>query len=293
MNIKNRTLFIADNLEILRGINSDCIDLIYLDPPFNSKKQYKAPIGSPAEGATFKDIWTDEDIKYEWHGQIAEEHQELYQIIQASEAVYDKSMKIYLMAMAVRLFEMKRILKPTGSLYLHCDPTASHYLKMVMDALFGKQNFRNEIVWCYTRMSAKGQRKLSQAHDLIFWYAKGSEWIFNVDPIRLPYAAGSKNREGYTLNRLGSGYSKEGKTVLNPLGKFPEDWLTHIPYLRGKEHTGWPTQKPLALLERIIKASSNEGDVVLDPFCGRRATRQALDWHRHLALRRGDYKDTA
>ncbi len=268
MNIKNRTLFIADNLDILRGINSDCIDLIYLDPPFNSKRNYKAPIGSPAEGAEFKDIWTDADIKYEWHGQIAEQHQELYQVIQAAAATYDTSMKVYLTAMAVRLFEMKRILKPTGSIYLHCDPTASHYLKLVMDSLFGKKNFRNEIVWCYTRMSAKGQKKLSQAHDLIFWYSKGSEWTFNVDPIRLPYAAGSKDREGYTLNRLGSGYSKEGKTVLNPLGKFPEDWMTHIPYLRGKERTGYPTQKPLKLLHRIIKASSNDGDLVLDPFCG-------------------------
>jgi len=268
MNIKNRTLFIADNLDILRGINSDCIDLIYLDPPFNSKRNYKAPIGSPAEGAEFKDIWTDEDIKYEWHGQIAEQHQELYQVIQAAAATYDTSMKIYLTAMAVRLFEMKRILKPTGSIYLHCDPTASHYLKLVMDSLFGKKNFRNEIVWCYTRMSAKGQNKLSQAHDLIFWYSKGSEWTFNVDPIRLPYAVGSKDREGYTLNRLGSGYSKEGKTVLNPLGKFPEDWMTHIPYLRGKERTGYPTQKPLKLLHRIIKAISNDGDLVLDPFCG-------------------------
>ena len=268
MNIKNRTLFIADNLDILRGINGDCIDLIYLDPPFNSKKEYKAPIGSPAEGAAFKDIWTDEDIKNEWHGQIAEEHEELYQIIQAAETLYDKSMKIYLMAMAVRLFEMRRILKPTGSVYLHCDPTASHYIKMVMDSIFGHQNFRNEIVWCYTRMSAKGQRQLSRAHDTILWYSMGSKWRFNVDDIRLPYAKGSKAREGHTLNRLGSGYSKEGITKLNPLGKFPEDWMTHIPYLRGKERTGWPTQKPLKLLERIVKASSNKGDIVLDPFCG-------------------------
>ncbi len=268
MNIKNRTLFIADNLDILRGINSDCIDLIYLDPPFNSKKKYKAPIGSPAEGAEFKDIWTDEDIKAEWHGEIAEHNEELYQMIQAAEIIYDKSMKIYLMAMAVRLFEMKRILKPTGSIYLHCDATAGHYLKIVMDSLFGKNNFRNEIVWCYTRMSAKGQRQLSRAHDVILWYSIGAQWCFNVDDIRLPYASGSKKREGHTLNRLGSGYSKEGVTKLNPLGKFPEDWMRHIPYLRGKERTGWPTQKPLALLERIIKASSNEGDIILDPFCG-------------------------
>ena len=147
MNVKNRTLFFADNLDIMRGIDSETIDLIYLDPPFNTKKNYRAPIGSPAEGAEFKDIWTDEDIKYEWHGEIAEQNEELYQIIQASEATYDRSMRIYLTAMAVRLFEMHRILKPTGSIYLHCDPTASHYLKLVMDSLLGKGNFRNDIVW--------------------------------------------------------------------------------------------------------------------------------------------------
>ena len=149
MNVENRTLFIADNLDIMRGMNSNTVDLIYLDPPFNTNRNYKAPIGSAAEGAEFKDIWTDEDIKHEWHGHIAAEHEELYQIIKASERVYDKSMRIYLTAMAVRLFEMQRILKPTGSIYLHCDPTASHYLKLVMDDLFGQENFQNEIVWHY------------------------------------------------------------------------------------------------------------------------------------------------
>ncbi|MDE0398903.1 MAG: DNA methyltransferase [Candidatus Poribacteria bacterium] len=124
VNFENRTLFIADNFDILRGMDSETIDLIYLDPPFNTNRNYKAPIGSPAEGAEFKDIWTDEDVKDAWHGEVAETNEELYQIIQASEAVYDKSMKLYLMAMAVRLFEMHRILRHTGSIYLHCDPKA-------------------------------------------------------------------------------------------------------------------------------------------------------------------------
>ena len=117
-------------------------------------------------------------------------------------------------------------------------------------------------------MSAKGQRQFSRAHDTILWYSVGDNWTFNVDDVRLPYAKGSRAREGHTLNRLGSGYSKEGVTKLNPKGKFPEDWVRHIPYLRGKERVGYPTQKPLTLLERIIKASTNEGDIVLDPFCG-------------------------
>ena len=175
LNVKDRTLFIADNLEILRGINDDCIDLIYLDPPFNTNKQYKAPIGSQAEGAEFKDIWTDEDIKHEWHGVIADRNEELYQIIQASETIYDKSMKIYLMAMAVRLFEMKRILKRTGSIYLHCDPTASHYLKLVMDSLFGKNLFRNEITWrrhsSVTKGSQHAPKTWGTTTDTILFYA--------------------------------------------------------------------------------------------------------------------------
>ena len=160
LNVKNQTLFIADNLDILRGINDECIDLIYLDPPFNTDEVYKAPIGSAAEGAEFKDIWTDEDIKHEWHGVIADRNEELYQIIQASEIVADKAMKIFLMAMAVRLFEMKHILKPTGSIYLHCGPNASHYLKLVMDGLFGEPYFQNEVVWKRTSTKSLGEETL-------------------------------------------------------------------------------------------------------------------------------------
>ncbi len=270
MSVTNRTLFIADNLNILRGINSDCIDLIYLDPPFNSKKQYKAPMGSPAEGASFKDIWTDEDIKYGWHGEIAEHNEELYQIIQASEVVYDKSMKIYLMAMAVRLFEMKRILKSTGSIYLHCDPTASHYLKMVMDALFGKQNFRNEIVWCY---GGRGMSKtrFNRKHDIILFYGKTQNTFFSPEGASRPVAAehvGRYNKmddQGRKYARIKNRDGTYSDIYLSDVVR--EDWW-EVPFVRGKERTGWPTQKPLALLERIIKASSNEGDVVLDPFCG-------------------------
>ena len=128
MNFDNRTLFIADNLDIMRGMDSDTIDLIYHDPPLKSGKRWKAPIGSPAEGAEFKDIWTDEDVKDGWYSEIAEQYPHIHQIILAAEHTYDHSMMIYLMAMGIRLIEMKRILKPTGSIYLHCDPTASHYL---------------------------------------------------------------------------------------------------------------------------------------------------------------------
>ena len=281
MNVENRSLYIADNLDIMRGIDSETIDLIYLDPPFNTKKNYKAPIGSPAEGASFKDIWTDEDIKDEWHGEIAEQNQELYQIIQASEIVYDKSMKIYLTAMAVRLFEMRRILKPTGSIYLHCDPTASHYLKLVIDSLFEKGNFRNEIVWCYTQ-GGRPKKDFPRKHEVILRCTKSAKYVFNGDAIKVEYQLYSdKSSDSFTKVDEDGRYYKEvfGSTrkkkyrYYKDEGKVPYDWWI-IPKLTGrtaaarKEYTGYPTQKPLALLERIIKASSNEGDMVLDPFCG-------------------------
>ncbi len=326
MNIKNRTLFIADNLDILRGINSGCIDLIYLDPPFNSKRNYKASIGSPAEGAEFKDIWTDEDIKYEWHGEIAEQNDALYQIIQASEIVYDKSMKIYLMAMTVRLFEMKRILRHTGSIYLHCDPTASHYLKMVMDSLFGKYNFLADITWKRYAAHNLSKSAVDTISDQLLYYAKDSAHITantvasEVDTTelneRFPHlevetgrrfqhvaleqranesSAGEQRRIGdkMVMSEIGWRWSQstfDKRLSENPhliywtrngrprykiydaeyLGKPIGNIWTDIPYLSAgdSERTGYPTQKPLALLERIIKASSNEGDVVLDPFCG-------------------------
>ena len=170
--------------------------------------------------------------------------------------------------MAIRLNAMKRVLKKTGSIYLHCDPTASHYLKMIMDAVFGNENFKNEISWCYKRMSTKGQTHFSRCHDIVFWYGNGTP-KFNVDAVRLPYAESSKKRAGYAKTSLGGGAPESGVCELNEDGRFPEDWW-EIPFIRpnSKERLGYPTQKPLALLERIIKASSDRNDVVLDPFCG-------------------------
>lgn len=272
MNIKNRTLFIADNLDILRGINSDCIDLIYLDPPFNSKKKYKAPIGSPAEGASFKDIWTDKDIKNEWHGEIAEENEHIYKVIQASEFIYDTSMKIYLTAMTIRLYEMKRILKDTGSIYLHCDPTASHYLKLITDSIFGKKNFRNEIIWGYSN-AGRPKRFFAKKHDIILLYTKtpNAFWGNYKVPLSKKYIA-SHYRHTDSKGQRCQIRTDYGKTryYYEKDGMIPNDWWKDIPFLNpmAKERTGWPTQKPVALLERIIKASSNKGDIILDPFCG-------------------------
>ena len=139
-NISNRTVFTRDNLEVLRGINSNCIDLIYLDPPFNSNRNYAAPIGSEAAGAAFKDTWELNDLDEAWHNEIADKNLKLYKVIDASEHSYGKGMKSYLIMMAVRLMELHRVLKNTGSIYLHCDPTAGHYLKTLMDSIFGQQN---------------------------------------------------------------------------------------------------------------------------------------------------------
>ena len=279
MNVANRTLYIADNLDIMRNMDSEIVDLIYLDPPFNTNEEHKAPIGTPAEGAKFKDIWTDEDIKYEWHGQIAAEHEQLYQIIKGAETTYDKTMRIYLTAMAVRLFEMRRVLKPTGSIYLHCDPTASHYLKMVMDSLFGKHNFRREIIWSNEDSSGFKSKANNwiRAHDTLLYYIKTENQIFNKQYMPLDektirrYDKIDENGKRFKIYKNKDGSERRSYLKEHRGASMRSVW-TDVPSFQKVnntgEYTGYPTQKPLALLERIIKASSNEGYIVLDPFCG-------------------------
>ena len=267
MNVENRTIFEGDNLHILRGFDSETIDLIYLDPPFNSNRTYEAPIGSAAAGAAFKDAWTLSDLDNAWHGELAESEPGLYSAISAAEFTHGKSMKAYLIMMGIRMLEMRRVLKPTGSIYLHCDPTAGHYLKLVMDAVFGIENFRNEIAWCY-RGAGYPKKDFGRRHDILFRYSKGAEYLFNLDDVREEYAEATKARfKHYIGNKRKQG--DFGVQKLNPLGKHPDDWWQIQPIApSAKERTGYPTQKPLALLDRILKASSNKGDIVLDPFCG-------------------------
>lgn len=271
-NIPSKTIFTADCLPVMRGMNSECVDLIYLDPPFNSNADYAAPIGSKAAGAAFKDTWTLDDIDLAWIDLIEDKHPRVKRVIDVAQNKSDKS---YLVYMAVRFLEMHRVLKATGSVYLHCDPTMSHYLKILMDAIFGKKNCRNEIVWCYSRPSAPKQRQLSRVHDVLHWYSRGDNWIFNPNEIRQPYSSKSRDREGYAAN---TSKVAEGTVELNERGKFPESWI-YISPVKGnsKEFVGYPTQKPLALLERIIKASSNKNDLVFDPFCGCATTCVAAD----------------
>ena len=267
-NFADKTVWTGDNLDILRGLNSECVDLIYLDPPFNSNRTYSAPVGSRAAGAAFKDTWTLSDLDTAWMGLIADEQPAIYQSLQAAGMTHGKGMQSYLCMMAVRLLEMRRVLKPTGSIYLHCDPTASHYLKALMDAVFGPANFRNEIIWCY-RGGGKSQSAFGRKHDVILWYCKSKDGRFYGDAVRVPYQGEGKHRTD--KSRWGS--RRKGDLAVpyepNQLGKIPEDWW-HISQLNSNapERIGYPTQKPLALLERIIKAGSNDGDVVLDPFAG-------------------------
>ena len=315
-NFVNRTVWTGDNLDVLRGINSECVDLIYLDPPFNSNKNYSAPIGSEAAGAAFKDTWNLDDVDEAWHGEIADRDPALYSVIGAARLAHGPGMQSYLTMMAVRLLELKRVLKPTGSIYLHCDPTASHYLKLLMDVVFGVQNFRNEIVW--KRTGAHGDSKsYGRISDHLLFYGTGR---INKDAVRMPLnpeyvrkkyryrdARGLFREAPLTAKGLsGGGYhydfhghpgpwrypearmrglETEGRIYIpkkkggvpafkrylaDNKGQPPLNIWTDIPPVnsQAKERTGYPTQKPLALLERIIKASSTEGALILDPFGG-------------------------
>ena len=262
-NWADKTLWTGDNLPILRGLNSESVDLIYLDPPFNSKHNYAAPIGSKAAGAAFKDTWSLSDVDAEWINLIEAKHPTLYRVLLAAMTDGDKS---YLSYMAARLLELRRVLKPAGSIYLHCDPTMSHYLKLVMDAVFGRKAFRNEIVWCY-RGGGVPKHDFARKHDILFRYSPAVP-IFNVDDVRIPYSGDSKERLKYKARAFRSSGVYEDYRA-NEKGKHPEDWWVMQPIMpSAKERVGYPTQKPLRLLDRIVLASSNPGDMVLDPFCG-------------------------
>ena len=244
----------------MRGMNSNSVDLIYLDPPFNSNRNYAAPIGSEAADAEFKDTWSLTDIDSEWINLIADKHPKLHRVLLATMTDSDKS---YLVYMAVRLLEMKRILKDAGSIYLHCDPTMSHYLKLMMDAVFGRENLRNEIIWSY-KSGGGSKKQFGKKHDVIFWYSNSrAEWVFNADAMRVPYDA-------IIAKKYEDKFNEKGKV----LGSV---WDITRPPNHSKERTGYPTQKPLALLDQIIKASSNEGDIIFDPFCGCATTLVAAD----------------
>ena len=262
-NFRNRTLYHADNLPVLRGMNSETIDLIATDPPFNKGRDFHATPDSLAAGAKFQDRWRwADDVEGEWVDKIIDDWPKVHAVIESSKTAYGEDMAAFLCFMAVRLMEMHRILRDDGSLYLHCDPTASHYLKALLDAIFGKRNFRNEIIWCYAGGGIP-KRDFPRKHDCILRYSKSANYVYN--PVYRPYSEGTRQR-GRT--KVKGKYFVAG---LNPKGTPVNDWWADIKKITSPtdpEKTGWPTQKSLELYERIINASSNEGDIVLDPFCG-------------------------
>ncbi|MCL4506680.1 MAG: restriction endonuclease [Chloroflexi bacterium] len=329
--ISGNTLFYGDNLPILREhIPSESVDLVYLDPPFNSNRSYSVLFRdeqgaeSPAQIQAFDDTWhwnqqteaVYTELVTEINGQVGAVIGALRQVIGTNQ------MMAYLVMMAVRLVEMHRVLKPTGSMYLHCDPTASHYLKIVLDTIFGPEKFRNEIIWQRSAPKSHAFTRYPSTHDVLLFYGKGDilTWTTTYVGHREEYIeshyANTEPETGrhYTLGDLlnpnkdrpnltyefppGSGRVRvwrwtrermmeawqEGRVIIPKEGGVPRykryldemqgtpvtSVWTDIPPINSQaaERLGYPTQKPLALLERIINASSNPGDVVLDPFCG-------------------------
>jgi len=247
----------GDNLSILKEIPIESIDLVYLDPPFFSGKNYEVIWGDANEVMSFGDTSKhfEEQNKLGFR-EFTDEEKEYYKRNSGG-------MSHYLIWMKDRLKLMHQVLKPNGSIYLHCDWHASHYLKIEMDKIFGYGNFRNEIVWFYPAMSA-AKKHFPRKHDVVLFYSKTEEYTFNGDDVREAYDEKTVKRYKTDVIFPG-GYKAE----MNEKGRLPYD-VWQIPPIRNNsvEKQGYPTQKPEALLERIIKVSSNSGDMVLDPFCG-------------------------
>lgn len=332
--LDKNTLFYGDNLAILREhIADESVDLIYLDPPFNSNANYNVLFRAPGGEQSQSQIEAFEDT---WHWNVTAEraYAEVLQSGSSDAAnmlaamrsfLGTNDMMAYLAMMAVRLIELHRVLKSTGSLYLHCDPTASHYLKLLLDAVFGPTNYRSEIIW--RRTNARGTTgRWPRLHDVVLFYSKSEAFVFHslkvkADKAKLPHTliTGADGQKYQTFELTAPGVTKDGDSGkpwrgFDP-GKYGRHWansasvldgwdndgLIHWPKEGGfprrraeepfdpdsrevvlgsvwtdidrlnqtaKERLGYPTQKPLALLERVLAASSNEGDVVLDPFCG-------------------------
>jgi len=321
--LKTNVLYYGDNLDILRHhIPEESIDLIYLDPPFNSQRSYNvlfresSGVGSGAQMEAFEDTWHWGAVAQAAYEEVVTRaHQRVARLLQAMvEGLKHNDVTAYLTMMAIRLVELHRVLKPTGSIYLHCDPTAAHYLKVVMDAIFGVQNFRNEIAWKRFNFHADAKR-FGRVSDRLLFYTKSEAYTWNRlrvgfkdSYIESHFTHFDENGRRYRLDNLnppgGRGpvyefhgqtrawrftrdkmlsLEADGKIYVAPggvaqlkryldeqPGEAVHEMWTDIPPVnpQAKERLGYPTQKPLALLERIVSASSNPGDVVLDPFCG-------------------------
>ena len=281
-------LYYGDNLDILRRyVQDESVDLVYLDPPFNSSATYNVLFGeqngsqAAAQIKAFEDTWTWDQAAAHSYQETVEAGGKVSLAMQAFRTFLgDNNMLAYLAMMAPRLVELRRVLKATGSIYLHCDPTASHYLKMLLDAVFGAKQFLNEIVWYYGPKATQRDTSFQRKHDIIFLYAKSKGQQLFTSPLQ-DYSEGSlaerqtrykhqdeAGRYRWTTRRDSAGQKYRAKVYLNEGVVMTDVWQMPIINATAKERLGYPTQKPEALLERIIKASSNEGDLVLDPFCG-------------------------
>ena len=320
---KPNTLYYGDNLEVLRDFPSECVDLVYLDPPFNSNRSYnvlfRETAGAEAEAQieAFEDTWQWTTATAEVFDEVASRGDDVGRLLQAFvSALGHNDMMAYLTMMAPRLIELRRVMKPTASIYLHCDPTASHYLKTLMDAVFGVRNFRNEIIWKRTSAHSDA-RRYGRVHDVLLFFTNGraSNWNDVFHPYDEAYveqyyryededgrrwmsgdlSAAGLSGGGYeyewhgytrvwrvpeeTMRRLDAesrvfytrtGFPRLKRYLDESRGLRASDVWSDIEAVRSwhRERLPYPTQKPEALLERIIEASSNPGDLVLDPFCG-------------------------
>ena len=253
----NRTLFLEDNLPVLRGLDSDSIDLIATDPPFNKGVPAFTGTTKAGQNVEFKDVWNwNDDVRVDWTNAILGKHPSLYAAIHAANKTAGYDMGAFLCWMAVRVLEMHRVLKPTGSMYLHCDPTASHYLKAMLDSIFGRKNFRNEVIWSY-HTGGVSKRYWPRKHDSILFYVKSDSYEHSPIQERIFY-----DKQFFTEK-----VDAEGRYYADVYVR--DVWDDIKPIINvSKERTGYPTQKPLALYKRMIEASSNPGDMVLDPFAG-------------------------
>jgi len=326
-NFASRTLYHGDNLAFLRGMNSETVHLIATDPPFNKNRDFHATPDSLAAGARFKDRWRwDEDVHEEWTDSIEDDWPAVHGVIAGARLAYGDDMGAFLCWIGVRLMEMHRVLRRDGSIYLHCDPTAGHYLKALLDAIFGARNFMNEITWKRYAVHSLSTEGFDNVVDHILFYCKDRQVLrFNrvfgeVDEetllSRFPHVEPETGRRfqhvalEQSANKSSAGEVRviQGKRVKSEIGwrwtqSTFDQRLKHNPHLiywtsnerprykiyadeyagqpvgnnwtdinylaaGDSERTGYPTQKPLALYERIIRASSKEGDIVLDPFCG-------------------------
>ena len=258
------TLFYGDNLDVLRmHVGDDLVDLCYIDPPFNSARNYNQSYPQESsedctQAQAFVDTWTWDALAQAGYAEILLCRQFMAQTVALFKGLHEVlgegALLAYLVSLALRVTEIRRVLKPTGSFCLHCDPTASHYLKLVLDSIFVPQGgeFINEVIWSY-RSGGGSKRHFGRKHDVLLLYSKGAEYTFNADEVRVPYSA--------NITRANKHFNENGKVA-------GDVWDISRPPNNSEEWLGYPTQKPEAVLRRLIRALSNEGDTVLDAYCG-------------------------